>query len=176
MAGRDLMPCRRGLLVRLAVLGGLLDSLVAAAQVGMHGVAFIDLASGDSSTVGAAMLRVVGKATERAELVRLTGQPALAARLRRSKLRRHRIVGVFAGPVGSSGHKLIVKDVQAGPDAVKVTVELVRPGPDQNVNDVISYPYAIIAAPRSALPERATWTVVNTQSEPLMPSQLVPGQ
>ena len=165
------MPCRRGLLVRLAVLGGLLGPQMGLAQVGMHAVEFIELASGDSSLAGAPMLLVAGNARERAELVRLTDRPALASRLRRSNVRHHRIVGIFAGPVGSSGHRLEVKDVHAGPDAVKVTVELVRPGPDQNVNDVISYPYAIVAMPRSELPRCSSWAVVNMKGELLMPPQ-----
>ena len=166
------MPGRRCLLVRLAVLGGLLGLRMAVAQVGMQTVAFIDLASGDSSTAGSPMLRVAGNAKQRAELARFTDKPALDARLARLNLRHRRIVGIFAGPVGSSGHRLAVKGIKVGPDTVRVIVELIRPGQDQNVNDVISYPYAIVAVPRSALPRRATWTVVNARDEPLMPPQL----
>ena len=62
------------------------------AQVGMHPVEFIELASGNSSLAGAPMLLVAGNARERAELVRLMDRPALASRLRR-------LCGVRAGYV-----------------------------------------------------------------------------
>ena len=150
------------------MLGGLVGAPLAHAQVAEHAVPFVDLAQGESFTAGAPMVKVAGNARQTAELARLADHADLVAQLGAVDLRRHRIVGVFAGPMASSGHRVSVKDIVAGTDSVRITVELIRPGPDQNVNDVISYPYAIVAVPRSALPPRAMWTVVSADSKPLI--------
>lgn len=165
------MPRMCRLLVRLAVLGGLVGVPVAHAQVAMHAVPFVDLASGESSTAGAPLLRVACDPRQTAELATLADRPDLAARLAAVDLRHRKVIGVFAGPTASSGHRLAVTNVQVGPDAVRITVALIRPLPEQNVNDVISYPYAIVELPASELPRHATWSVVSAEGKQLIPSR-----
>jgi len=168
------MPHRRCLLACLAVLGGLVGVPVAEAQVAMHAVAFVDLAGGESSTAGAPRLHVASNAKQAAELAKRVDRPDLTARLAKVDLRRCKVIGIFAGPMPSSGHRLEVKDVQVDRDTVRITVALIRPSPEQMVSDVISYPYAIVALPRSALPRHATWCIVGTEDEPLV--RKLPGQ
>ena len=165
------MPRIHCLLVRLALLGGLVGVPVAHAQVATHAVPFVDLASGESLTAGAPVLQVAGNARQTAKLAKLADRPELGAQLAALTLSHRKVVGVFAGPMASSGHSVSVKGVLVGSRTVQITVDLIRPLPDQNVNDVISYPYAIVAIPASTLPRRATWRVISTEGKALIPPQ-----
>jgi hypothetical protein len=161
----------RSLLVRLGVLGGLLAVPAVHGQAEMRAVPFLDLASGESSAAGEPKLHVAATARQRAALARATDRPDLAARLEAPDLRDHTVVGVFAGPMPSSGHGVSVKKVEAGAGTVRITVQLTRPRPGQNVNDVITFPYTVVAVPASQLPHRATWSVTGTQGERILPPQ-----
>lgn len=161
MARRQLMPRIRALILRLALLGGLAGWAAAQSQPALHAVPFARLAEGESYTAGAAMLKRAGDAAQGAEIARLAGQPELAATLASVDFGRRQVIAVFAGPVGSGGHRLAVRSVQAGPDAVRITVDLTAPGPEQMANDVISYPFAVVSVPVASLPPGARWTVVD---------------
>lgn len=159
------------LLARLAMLGGLACGPAAQAQGALQAVPFDELARGESSTVGAPMLRVASVPAEAAELARVAGRADLAARLADPRLRGRKVIGIFVGPMGSSGHGVTVRGLEAGAGRVRITVEVVRPRADQMTSDVISFPYAIIAAPASLLPQRAVWSVVDSRGERLLPAQ-----
>jgi hypothetical protein len=170
VARRQLTHRARSLLVRLGVLGGLLAVPAVHGQV-ERTVPFLDLAGGESSVAGEPKLHVAGSARQRAALARAADRPELAARLTAPDLRDHTVLGVFAGPMPSSGHGVSVEKVEAGAGTVRITVKLTRPQPGQNVNDVITFPYAVVAVPASQLPHRATWSVTGTQGERILPPQ-----
>jgi hypothetical protein len=168
VARRQLTHRARSLLVRLGVLGGLLAVPAVHGQAEMRAVPFLDLAGGESSVAGEPKLHVAATARQRAALARAADRPELAARLAAPDLRDHAVLGVFAGPMPSSGHGVSVKKVEAGAGTVRITVELTRPQPGQNVNDVITFPYAVIAIPASQLPHRVNWSVTGLQGERIL--------
>lgn len=135
-------------------------------------VAFTPLASGAAYTadLAAPALLLAATAAQAARLARLTGQPEVEERLAAVDFAASRVLGVFAGPMGSSGHGIAVAAIHAGRDAVQVSVVLSQPRPGQNVADVITYPYAIVAVPRAALPPSAAtqWSVVTADGRRLV--------
>jgi hypothetical protein len=168
MARRQLMRHPACWLVRVAVLTVLAGAPPSQADGAPRDVPFETLAVGESSTAGAPMLKVAGTPRQAAELAHLAGPPDIAARLAAVDFRARTVIGVFTGPMGSSGHRITVRAVLAGADVVRIVAERIPPRQEQNVNDVISYPYAIIAVPRAPMPARATWSVVSTAGEPLV--------
>lgn len=134
-------------------------------------VAFTPLAGGAAYTanLAAPVLLLAATAAQGARLARLTDQPEVEARLVAVDFATTRLLGVFAGPMGSSGHGIAVTAIHVGPDAVQVTVSLSQPRPGQNVADVITYPYAIVAVPRAALPAAVAtqWSAVTADGRRL---------
>lgn len=162
------MRCAARLLASLAMLGGLVGAPPSHADSALRDVPFVALADGESTTAGAAMLKVARSSKQASELAMLAGRPELAERLAAVDFGQRTVIGIFSGPKAGSGHAIAVKAVQVSGDTVRVTVESTPPRADQNVNDVISYPYAIIAVPHARLPVRATWSAVGAGGEPLV--------
>jgi hypothetical protein len=163
----------RWLRFRLGLVGGcaLLCMPLAHAQEALRDIPFVDLGQGESTTAGAAMLLVADSDKQATELARVADRPDLVAQRAALDAGQRRLVGVFVGPMGHSGHGLAVRAVSAGVGTVRITVELMSPRPEQNVSDVISYPYALIAVPVTGLPWHGVWSVVSTDGRKLITSQ-----
>ena len=155
-------------LARLGMaLAGLAGALPAQADGAWRDVPFEVLATGESSTVAGPLLKVAGTARQAAELSRLAG-PDAPPRLSAAHLRQRRIVAVFDKPAASSGHRIAVRSIRADAGTVRITITRTGPAPGQNVNDVISHPYAMVSVPAAAVPRRATWEVVDANGDTVL--------
>jgi hypothetical protein len=155
-------------LVRLAMLGGLAGALPSQSGGAPRDVPFEPLADGESFTAGSAMLSIAKSSRQASRLARLTSDAGADKRLTTIDFRRRTVVGIFVGPMGRSGHRISVQTVEADASGVRITVALHLPDPGLNANDVISYPYAIIAVPAPLVPARGAWSVVGPAGEPLV--------
>ena len=157
-------PAARAL-AGLAMLGSLACAPPSRSSGVLRDVPFERLAEGESFTVGAATLMVARSAGQAAALARLASATDARERLTKVDFRRSSVIGIFVGPMGSSGHRISVQTVEADAVAVRITVAPTRPAPGHNANDVLSYPYAIIAVPAPLAPARGAWTVVGPTGE-----------
>jgi hypothetical protein len=74
---------------------------------------------------------------------------------------KHRIVAVFRGEVGTAGYGISIDKIQSTDGAVRLSVTLSDPAPDEAVAQVVSYPYHLVTIPRDDLNgnEESVWTV-----------------
>ena len=158
-------------LAGLAMLGSLACAPPSHSSGALRGVPFELLADGESFTAGAATLMVARSAGQASALARLVPGPDARERLTKVDFRRSTVIGIFVGPMSSSGHRISVQTVEADAARVRITVAPIPPGPGHNANDVLSYPYAIIAVPAPIAPDRGIWSVVGTAGEPLVPAR-----
>jgi hypothetical protein len=166
-------------LVRLAVLGGLAGAPPSHSDGALRDVPFEPLADGESHAASSVMLTVAQSARQASLLARFTADPDVRERMASVDFRRSKVVGILVGPMGSSGHRIAVQSVEADTVSVRITVRSIPPPAGHNANDVISYPYAIIAVPAQLMPARGAWSVVGTAGELLIPARrpsLVPSK
>jgi hypothetical protein len=134
-------------------------------------ITFEPLAQGASlaAEIGQPTLFIAESSTDLEPFLKWLDDPDAKAKLETVDFQTHRVIAVFSGITGSTGHGVQIQTIQAATPKGQIVVALTQPGADQNVSEVITYPYHIVQVETKSLPstQEADWTIVTSDGKTL---------
>jgi hypothetical protein len=138
----------------------------------MSTIPFESLAQGESYTAQLEnpTLFVVSNAAEADRFTQWLNDPEIAQQIQTVDFNTTYVVAIFRGKVGSSSYGIAIQEISTTPGTVQLRVNLTQPAPNQNVSDVITYPYHIVSVSREKLPiaPETTWSVYDSEGKLLV--------